>query len=198
MDKSLIGQILITEQRINNDQLNAALGYQQTWGKRLGECLVDLGLIEEIVLFRTLSEILDVPLVDISKIDPTKITKNLLGNISIEMAQKNRIVPIAIKEIGKLQKLVVAASDPTNEKIFYDIQKANSHPLFIMLAPDSDINWFIDKYYLCEAGKVDANYVSSVLRKDTGSLVETVTGSYWEETMSKIKSKTASPSKGGK
>lgn len=160
--KLRLGEILIAENKIDEAQLKAALAYQRRWGKKLGDCIVDLNFISELELIQCLSKHLRVPMIDVTRIEASKITKSILDQIDLQSVRRHRIVPLAIKEIKKKKRLVVATSDPTNYKVFDEIQFRAGLPLLLMVAPDSDIDWFIRKYYLNESEALPFNYVSGI------------------------------------
>jgi type IV pilus assembly protein PilB len=164
-----LGELLIQEGKIDAVQLQAALAHQRRWGKRLGECLIQLNFISELILCQTLSKALRIPIIDITKIGSEQITKDLLSTISIQTARTHRIIPIATKDIRGKKRLVVATFDPTNYKVFDEIQFRVGQPLLVMVSPDSDIEWFIRKYYLGEVETLPLNYISgiSVVGDDT-------------------------------
>lgn len=162
MARLRLGEILIQERKIDDAQLKSALSYQRQWGRKIGECLTRLNFISEADLCQTLSRIMKIPIVDVSKIDSRKVTKDLLQKVSITIARQHRLVPLAIKEIKSKKRLVIATSDPTNFTVFDDLQFKTGYPLLIMISPDSDIDWFIRKYYLGEIDVLSQNYTSGI------------------------------------
>ncbi len=162
MSRARLGEILLQEGKIDQTQLKTALAYQRRWGHKLGQALIQLDFITELDLCQTLSKALRVPLIDISKIESSKITKEILHPIDLHTARTHRIVPLSIKEIRNKRRLVVGTSDPTNYQIFDDIQFKSGLPLLIMISPDSDIDWFIRKYYMNETEVLPINYVSGI------------------------------------
>ena len=124
--------------------------------------MVQLQVLTEISLCQSLSKILRIPLIDLSKIDSAKITKDLLQNISLQIARSQRIVPLAIKDIKGKKRLVVATSDPTNYQVLDDIRFKSGLPVLPMVTVDSDIEWFIRKYYMGEEDSLPLNYISGV------------------------------------
>lgn len=162
MAKLRLGEILIAEKKIDQVQLKSALAHQRRWGKKLGDCLVDLGFVSELDLVRTLSRFLRLPLIDVTRIDSTKITKDVLDLIPLPIARKVRAIPLATREIKRKKRLVIATSDPTNFAAFDEIQFKAGLPLLVMIAPDSDIDWFLRKYYMNDGEALPYNYVSGI------------------------------------
>ena len=128
----------------------------------MGECLVQLGFIQEIDLCKTLSKALRIPLIDLSKIDTAKITKDLLQYVNLQTARSQRFVPLAVKEIRGKKRLVVATSDPTNFRVIDDLQFKSGLPVLPMVTVDSDIEWFIRRHYMGESDTLPLNYVSGI------------------------------------
>ena len=162
MAKLRLGEILVAEKKIDQVQLKSALAHQRRWGKKLGDCLVDLGFVSELDLVRTLSRFLRLPLIDVTRLDSTKITKEILGLVPLPVARKVRAVPLATREIKRKKRLVIATSDPTNYAAFDEIQFKAGLPLLVMIAPDSDIDWFLRKYYMNDGDALPYNYVSGI------------------------------------
>jgi type IV pilus assembly protein PilB len=162
MARKRLGDILLEKGIVDKAQLQSALEYQKRWGKRLGDCVVELGYTTEVVLVRTLSEALHVPMIDVTRIDSSKITREILDLVAIPVARRQRVVPLALKEVKKKKRLVLATSDPLNYGIFDELQFKTGCPIIIMVAPDSDIDWFIRKYYLSEMDALPENYVSGI------------------------------------
>lgn len=160
--KLRLGEILLAEKKIDEAQLKSALAYQRRWGKKLGDCVVDLNFMSEVELVKCLSKHLRIPMIDVTRIEATKINKSVLDLVDLQNVRRHRIIPLAIKEIKKKRRLVIATSDPTNYKVFDEIQFKAGLPLLLMVAPDSDIDWFIRKYYMNETEALPFNYVSGI------------------------------------
>jgi len=162
MAKLRLGEILLAEGKIDEAQLKAALSHQRRWGKKIGSSLVDLGFLDEIDICKTLSRALRLPLIDVTRVESESITREILDMVPIAAARRNRLVPLAIKNVRRKRRLVVATSDPTNYGVLDDIQFKASLPLLVMIAPDSDIDWFLRKYYMNEGEALPENYVSGI------------------------------------
>lgn len=162
MSKQRLGEILIQMGKIDHAQLHSALGHQRRWGKKLGECLVQMGIVQEIDICQTLAKALKIPIIDLSKLDGSRITRDILNTVSLQQARTHRVVPLAIKEIRGRKRLVVASSDPTNLRIVDELQFKTGLTVLVMIAPDSDIDWFIRKQYLGETEVLPFNYISGI------------------------------------
>jgi len=162
MAKLKLGEILLAEGKIDQIQLQSALYFQRKWDKKIGQCFVQLGFIKEIDLCQTLAKSMHLPIIDLSKLDPARITKDVLSFVSLATARSQRIVPIALKELKGKIRLILASSDPTNYTVIDEIQFKTGKPVLVMISPDSDIDWFIRRFYLGEADSLSLNYVSGI------------------------------------
>ena len=61
--KIRLGDLLIQQDLISEEQLNTALASQKTSGKKLGRALIDLGFVEEDAMLELLSQQLNVPFI---------------------------------------------------------------------------------------------------------------------------------------
>lgn len=165
MQRLKLGELLIEEGTIDSNQLTEALAYQKRWGKKIGECLVDLQILTERGLCEILSKTLRIPIINLTRLEQANVTKQILQNIPLDLAKHHRIVPLSIREVKLKRRLVVATSDPLNYKFIDELQFKTSLPILPMIAPDSDIEWFIRKFYLGEANAVAQGYVSVVQHK---------------------------------
>lgn len=157
-----LGELLTEQGKIDEVQLIAALAHQRKWGKRLGECLVLLGFITDVQLAQTLAKALELPLVDLSKIESSKITREILGLIPLAQARAHRVVPLALRDLKNKRRLIVGTSDPTNLRFIDELQFKSGYPLIVMIAADSDIDWFIRRYYMGENDSLALNYISGI------------------------------------
>lgn len=166
MAKQRLGELLLQLGIIGEEQLKTALGHQKKWGGRIGEIFVELGYATESSLCEGLSKALRLPMINLTKIDASSITREILVSVPLTMAREHSVVPLAIREIRGRKRLIVCTSDPTNYKVFDDLQFKSGLPLLVMIAPRSDIQWFIRYYYLGENNSLSTHYVSAVTQKN--------------------------------
>lgn len=100
-----IGDRLVSQGVINEDQLNVALQEKKVTGKLLGEVLVDLGFIDEETLTKFLAESSGFDVFDPKH---TILDGEALNLIEKHVAVKHQIMPVSIDEY----EAVVAMSDP--------------------------------------------------------------------------------------
>lgn len=103
-----IGQVLVEAGLVNEADIEQALGEQKKRkGKRLGEMLVELGLLRERDLSLTLASKFDIPFVNL---DEVAINAEAATQVGKELIQKFGVMPLDIDP----RTLTVAISDPTS------------------------------------------------------------------------------------
>jgi type IV pilus assembly protein PilB len=135
-----LGEILVREGLITQDQLKKALLEQKTSGMRLGYTLVKLGLIEETEVTKMLARQYRMPAVDLSRfeVDP-KILKLLPPDIAI----KHTVLPL--KREGRT--LTIAIADPNNVAAIEDIKFITRCDVFPVIAGEYTLRNAIDRHY---------------------------------------------------
>ncbi len=138
--KMRLGDALISEGLINEEQLQQALALQKKSGKRLGAVLVEMHLVTEHDIVQILSKQLKIPYIDLSNylIDPV-IAKLVPEHI----AKRHMLIPI--NKVGN--KLTVAMVDPLNIIAIDDIQLMTGLMVKPVVATQSDINKALQDAY---------------------------------------------------
>jgi len=139
-----LGEVLIDAGLLNETQLAAALNSQKTWGGKLGSTLVRMGFVREEDILRCLSSQLRLPSVDFRRVQISNRAKEL---VPLRIAEKYNVVPVATKEeLGK-RLVVLAMSDPTNLDVISEIQFQTGVTVRPVVATESAITRAIDQYY---------------------------------------------------
>src|SRR6266705_595297 len=135
-----LGEILLREGLITQDQLKKALLEQKNTGMRLGYTLVKLGFVEETEISKMLARQYRMPAVDLSRfeVDP-KIIKLLPPDIAV----KHTVLPL--KREGRT--LTVAIADPNNVTAIEDIKFITRCDVFPVIAGEYTLRNAIDRYY---------------------------------------------------
>ncbi len=108
MEERSLGSILLEMTSLTEEQLEQALAVQRERGAKLGEVLVQLKFLRTEDVLKALSIQLGFPYEN--KIDVETIAADLIGNLPINYAKQNEVLPLR-KEHGSI---VVAIADPTN------------------------------------------------------------------------------------
>ena len=138
--KMRLGDSLIAEGLINEEQLQQALALQKKSGKRLGAVLVEMHLVTEQDIVQILSKQLRIPFIDLSNylIDPV-IAKLIPEHI----ARRHMLIPI--NKVSN--KLTVAMVDPLNIIAIDDIQLMTGLMVKPVVATNTDITKALSDAY---------------------------------------------------
>src|SRR6187549_3816477 len=142
--KRHLGQILLDQGILTEDQLRIALLEQTKQHVPVGRLLVQLGFVSEATLRDALSEKLGLQAVDLARIivDPSA-----LKLVTRDMARRYRVFPVALDRQQK--KFIVALAD-TNNIVALDQLRAHlkgDYEVELRLAGDSEIERAIEHYY---------------------------------------------------
>jgi type II secretory ATPase GspE/PulE/Tfp pilus assembly ATPase PilB-like protein len=142
--KRHLGQILIDQGILTEDQLRIALLEQMKSHLPVGRLLVQLGFVSEATLRDALSEKLGLQSVDLAHIivDPTA-----LNALPRELARRYRMFPVALDRAAK--RLIVAIADTNNIAAIDQLRVHLKGDLEIelRLAGDIEIERAIEHYY---------------------------------------------------
>ena len=127
-----IGQLLITEGLITDEQLTRALEAQRTTSTPLGTVLVNQGALQEDRLIGILSVHLEVPIADLKH---GEVDADIARLIPHDFARRNHVLAVR-RDDGHL---LVAMSDPTNLALMHDLRLITGHPIVPLIAGPADI-----------------------------------------------------------
>src|SRR5438034_1435331 len=137
---SKLGDLLVKENLISQQQLKEALEYQRVNGGRLGNCLIRLGFVTDDEITAILSRQYGVPSINLSFFD---IDPSIVKLIPVETAQKYQILPLS--RVGST--LTIAMIDPTNVFAMDDIKFMTGFNIEPVVASESSILEGIEKAY---------------------------------------------------
>jgi type IV pilus assembly protein PilB len=135
-----LGQLLLREKLITDEQLQIAITEQKKGGGRLGYNLTKLGYITEKDLTMFLSRQYGIPTIDL---DSQEIDPDIVKLIPEDVARKYQLLPVS--RTGAT--LVVAMIDPSNIFAIDDIKFLTGYNVEPLVASDASIKTAIDKYY---------------------------------------------------
>src|SRR5262245_20874085 len=102
-----LGDLLVREGLIDQEQLQRALAEQKSTSEKLGSILVRLNLISDDQLIAFLSKQYGIPSIQLSQLD---IDAELLKLVPSQIARKYEVLPIQ----RSANQLTLAMADPTN------------------------------------------------------------------------------------
>ncbi len=136
-----LGDLLVEEQIITEQQVEDALVAQKKTGRKLGDTLIELGFLTEHQMLTFLSQQLDLPLIDLSR-----------ANVDIDAVQvlpevhARRLRALVIGRNG--DTLRVAMSDPAD--LFAQealLSQLPHYGLEFVIAPEKQLVEGFDRYY---------------------------------------------------
>jgi type IV pilus assembly protein PilB len=135
-----LGEILLKESLITQDQLDKALEFQRSNGGKLGSCLTKMGFITDDDITGVLSRQYGVPSINLKyyEIDP-----NVIKLIPQDTALRYQVVPLS--RVGSV--LTIAMTDPTNVFAMDDIKFMTGFNVEPVVASESAIGEAISRFY---------------------------------------------------
>ena len=166
-----IGQILISQGLISEDQLRIVLLEQMRSNQPLGKLLVQLGFVSEATLRDALGESLGQRAVDLAHVI---VDASALQLVPLDIARRYRVMPLDYDSENR--RLTIAIADPNNIVVLDKLRTLSPHEIEIdtLLAAESDISRAIDQYYghelsidgilhEIETGEIDYRSIASTL-----------------------------------
>jgi len=137
-----LGDLLIEAGLINEADLQRALEYQQETGKRLGEAIIDLGLVHPEDLLKTLSQQLGFDIVDLRE---TPIDQNLINQnlITPDLILRHQVFPVRVED----GTLILAMVDPLNLLALDDVRHATSMEIRPVITTSDALKHAYDQYF---------------------------------------------------
>ena len=127
-----LGQVLLDEGLVSEEQLGRALTAQRTTSAQLGAVLVSQGAIPEDQMTQLLSMHLDTPVADLKHMEVDAEVARLVPE---DFARHNLVLPLH-RENGHL---AVAMGDPSNVPLLNDLRLITGLPIAPKIAGPSDI-----------------------------------------------------------
>lgn len=139
--KMRLGDLLVQEQIISDDQLQLALQQQRQTGRKLGTTLIDLGFISEVQLLTFLARQLDVPFFDLNNLTIDVSAVTLLPEVQ---ARRYRALAVNLSD----DKVTVVMSDPADLSALDAIAALLSpRELVLAVAREGQLLEYFDRLY---------------------------------------------------
>ena len=158
MIRKRLGDALIDSGLISKEQLGQALSKQKELGKRLGKVLTELKFCTDEQIAQALAGQLGVPFI---QMDEAVISPELLKLIPETIVRSHTLMPVAKKG----RNLTVAMADPLDAFIVDEIRYQTNLEVEEAIAPESHIVSAIRKYY----GAKDVSSALKTIRKESES-----------------------------
>lgn len=133
-----LGETLIAKGLLSRKQLHKALETQLIFGGHLGTCLVELGLIDELTLARSLAAIHDVKCARPEMFDD--IPREILAKIPVDEVRRRQVIPVGVSP----RALHVATVQPNDLQGLASLTRNRIVPY---VAPEIRIVLAMEKFY---------------------------------------------------
>ena len=173
--KMRIGEMLLAQGYITQEQLDKALETQKTTGKRLGRTLVDLGYMPEERLVEILSRQFEVPYV---KLDNFNIDPNAYTFLPEDMCKQYKVVPLFVQKGEDDRRQVrsvmtIAMTDPTNMRTISIVKFKVRMDVDIVMASEADVMKAIERVFAGH-GPTEESLAELISESKDGEELETV------------------------
>ena len=142
-----LGDLLVKEGLINQEQLQRALADQKGSNEKLGSILVRLDIINEDQLIDFLSKQYGIPSITLSQLD---VDVEVVKLVPAQIARKYEVLPI--KRAGN--QLTLAMADPTNVFAVDDVGFMTNLQVVPVVASQGAIRKAIDRLYEAQTGGI--------------------------------------------
>ncbi|HBF07034.1 MAG: ATPase, T2SS/T4P/T4SS family [Pseudomonadota bacterium] len=142
--KVRLGDLLVEDGFITDQQLKLALSEQVSTGKKIGQTLVDLGFIEEEQLMKVQATQLGV---DVCEPAALEIQPDVVNLLSESLARRYRVIPIS----SNGTEVTLAMSDPTDIFAIDELRNSIGKTIKPVVAREREIMDVIDRVYKNEA-----------------------------------------------
>lgn len=166
-----LGEILISEGVLTEQQLMDAIDQQRMRGQTLGRTLIELGMLSEPQLVRALATQVGMEFVELTSFP---IDRNAVAMVPETVCRRHTALPIAVQD-GILK---VAMSNPANVVAVDDIRAITKLHVVPVVAAHEDVLAAIDRYCRPDAeleslqGEMGAEELDSFDMSQVGSNVE--------------------------
>jgi len=129
---------------LDRGSLAKGLAEQERSGNPLGMTLVELGFVSEQVLMSTLAHQLGLP---VARITAWPVDPALLELVPLELAEKHRCLPLALKDEGAHPWLYLAMADPSDLDGLEAVRTRTQHEVRIVLVAPSELDAALARHY---------------------------------------------------
>ncbi|MEW6672772.1 MAG: type II/IV secretion system protein [Thermodesulfobacteriota bacterium] len=140
MGRKRIGECLIEAGLIDQETLAKALELQKSQKKKIGQVLIEMGVADEVTIAKALAQQLKIPFIRLEK---KKIPEEVVKLVPAELAENYLLIPIQVQD----KKLVVAMSNPLEFYALDDLRFVTHMNIKTAVAPERDILDALERHY---------------------------------------------------
>ncbi|GAA2521152.1 GspE/PulE family protein [Rarobacter incanus] len=135
-----LGEILLEEGLVTEDQLLAALDEQVEQGTSLGRVLVQMGVLTEMQLVSALAAQLGMPFADL---DDYAVDRQAVASVPASAIRRYTVLPIGFDESGNI---LLAMADPSNVVAIDDIRAMSGRGVVPVVTTHDNVARAIDRF----------------------------------------------------
>lgn len=142
-ERMRLGDLLVKQQLLTEDDLQIALEKQKGSGKKIGEILVEEGYLSDDVIARALQMQLGLHVVQLTGITIPEEVRNL---VSVDLLKKYEVIPFEL-DAYNANILHLAMSDPMDMAAIDDLSIVTNLQIEPYIATSREIQAAIDRFY---------------------------------------------------
>ncbi len=135
-----IGDLLVREGLISEDQLQKALTQSREKKQRIGYSLIELGYVAEEDLTRMLARQYRLPAVDLNRV---QVDPKILKMVPSDIALKHLLLPL--RRVGRT--LTVAMANPTDAGVVDNLKFITRHDIEPVIVGEYTLKKHLERYY---------------------------------------------------
>ncbi|MFZ5952903.1 MAG: GspE/PulE family protein [Candidatus Rifleibacteriota bacterium] len=135
-----LGDILVDAGLISADQLQEALSKQKMMGKRLGKVLVETGMATEDSIANTLARQMNIPFLNLNEMT---LPPEVLTTIPEGIVRSHNLLPVKLEG----NSLQISMADPLDVFIIDEINYQTGYEVNVAISPESQVEAAIRHYY---------------------------------------------------
>lgn len=155
IEKRKLGDILVMAEKITSLQLKEALKAQKILGKKLGEILIDDGIVSEEDIIEAVTKQTGIERIDLNNV---KFEKKVIKILPRNLCDKYNLIAFGFEG----EKIQIALSDPLNIFAIDDVSISTGLDVKSYISNKKEIQKFIDINYSTE----EVNKAAEVLSKE--------------------------------
>lgn len=155
IEKRKLGDILVMAEKITSLQLKEALKAQKILGKKLGEILIDDGIVSEEDIIEAITKQTGIERIDLNNV---KFEKKVIKILPRNLCDKYNLIAFGLEG----EKIQIALSDPLNIFAIDDVSISTGLDVKSYISNKKEIQKFIDINYSTE----EVNKAAEVLSKE--------------------------------
>ena len=150
-EKTKLGEMLLEAGLIDEFQLTAALGEQARWGNHLGETLVHLGYLTETDLVRALAYHHGFPAI---QLEGKRVEPEVLALLPVEVAEEYQCIPLFTSRVGGGEVLYLGMAHPEDLRIIDDVSFRAGLPVQPVVVGPVQLRAAISAFYRGEGPRL--------------------------------------------